>query len=130
MNIAVASPHAPQPIGPYSQATCTETLVFCSGQIGIDPTTGNLVSESTSEQAIRALKNISSVLQTAGSSCRDIVRTDIYLVHMHDFEQVNNVYMAFMQAPYPARITVGVSELPRGARVEIACIATRTTNTV
>lgn len=120
---AVSTEDAPAAIGPYSQGLRAGDLVFCSGQIGLDPATGELVPGGTREEARQALRNLEAVLRAAGASPRDVVRTTLYLVDMGDFAAVNEVYAESFAVPFPARATVGVASLPRGARVEIDAMA-------
>ncbi len=121
---AIRTANAPAAIGPYSQAIATESFVFCSGQLGLDPTTGILV-EGVEAQADRALRNLLGVLQAAGLTATDIVKTTLFLADMSDFAAVNSVYAAHMGEPPPARSTFAVAELPKGARIEIEAIALR-----
>lgn len=114
---------APRPIGPYSQAVVCEDFVFCSGQIGLDPLTGELVGKTAAEQAERALMNLRAVLNTAGSELSHVLKVTLYLKSMKDFEEVNRVYAKHFADGKPARSTVEVSELPKGALVEIDAIA-------
>ncbi len=114
---------APAAIGPYSQAVRGGDWVFLSGQIGLDPATGELVAGGTVAEATRALDNLGEVLRAAGASFSDVVRCTIYLVDLADFSAVNEAYGARLSQPYPARATVGVASLPKGARVEIDAIA-------
>lgn len=125
MTAAVATPEAPAAIGPYSQAVQSGGLVFCSGQIGLDPASGQLVGGGTVAEAERVLQNLAAVLAAAGLGFEHVVRTTVYLVDLADFAAVNDVYARFVRAPFPARATVGVAALPRGARVEIDAIAQR-----
>ena len=125
MKLPITTPAAPQAIGPYSQAIKWGDLVFCSGQIGLDPATGQLVPGGTEAEAEQVLRNLGAVLEAAGLSLGAVVRTTIYLVDLADFAKVNEIYGRHLQAPYPARATVGVASLPRGARVEIDAIAVR-----
>ncbi len=120
---SVSTPAAPAAIGPYSQACVAGGLVFCSGQIGLDPASGELVDGGAPEQARRALRNLEAVLHAAGASLCDVLRTTIFLVDMADFGAVNQVYAEAFRPPFPARATVAVAGLPRGARVEIDAIA-------
>jgi len=113
---------APQPIGPYSQAITSGNLVFISGQIGIDPATGNL-SGSVEGQTIRSMENLRAVLQESGLGLEDVVQTRIYLVNMSDWTTVNGVYGSYFTNTYPARATVQVTGLPKGALVEIEMVA-------
>ena len=114
---------APQAIGPYSQAVRAGDWLFLSGQIGLDPVTGDLVVGGVVVETERVLANLQAVLEAAGASLRDVVRTTIYLADLGDFPRVNEIYAGCFDQPYPARATVGVAALPRGARVEIDAIA-------
>lgn len=125
MTAAVATPDAPAAIGPYSQAVEAGGLVFCSGQIGLDPASGQLVGGGTVAEAERVLQNLAAVLAAAGLGFEHVVRTTVYLVDLADFAAVNDVYARFVRAPFPARATLGVAALPRGALVEIDAIAQR-----
>lgn len=120
---AVATGAAPRAIGPYSQAVRCGPLVFCSGQIGLDPATGALVTGGVEAETARVLENLRAVLAAAGLTPAAVLRTTIYLVDLADFAAVNAVYERLFTPPYPARSTVGVAALPRGARVEIDAIA-------
>jgi 2-iminobutanoate/2-iminopropanoate deaminase len=120
---AVNSLSAPNAIGPYSQAIDTGDFVFCSGQVPIDPKTGELVTGDITVQTDRVLDNLGAVLQAAGCSFGDVVKTTIYLVDLADFEAVNSTYAKRFNAAPPARATVQVAALPKGARVEIDAIA-------
>ncbi len=120
---AISSPDAPSAIGPYSQAIRSGDLVFLSGQIPLDPKTGQLVTGNIVAETERVLDNLAAVLAAAGSSFADVVKTTIYLVDLADFQAVNETYAKrFGQNP-PARATVQVAALPKGARVEIDAIA-------
>jgi len=121
---AIQTNGAPAAIGPYSQAIRSGDLVFCSGQIGLDPATGELV-DGVEAQAERAIRNLASVLDAAGLGFDDVVKTTIFLVDFNDFATVNEIYARFMPDPPPARSTIGVGALPKGARVEIEAIARR-----
>ena len=123
MKEAITTTAAPQAIGPYSQAVRAGDWGFLSGQIGLDPVTGTLVSGGVVAEAQQVLANLRAVLAAAGGSLGNVVRTTIYLVDLGDFTLVNEVYAAAFNAPFPARATVGVAALPRGARVEIDAIA-------
>jgi 2-iminobutanoate/2-iminopropanoate deaminase len=122
---AVSTAGAPAAIGPYSQGIDTEGLVFCSGQLGLDPATGDLIEGGVEAQAERALRNLQAVLDAAGATFGDVVKTTIFLVDIADFAAVNAVYARFMPDPPPARSTVGVAALPKGGRVEVEAIARR-----
>jgi 2-iminobutanoate/2-iminopropanoate deaminase len=121
---AVSSSNAPAAIGPYSQAIVADGTVYCAGQIGLDPATGGL-AEGLEAQAERALRNLTAVLDAAGATLADVVKTTIFLADMGDFAAVNAIYATFMPDPPPARSTVAVSGLPKGALVEIEAIARR-----
>ena len=114
---AIQTNGAPAPVGPYSQAIVAGDLVFCSGQVGLDPATGELV-DGLEAQAERALRNLSAVLDAAGVSWADVVKTTIFLADVGDFAAVNAIYAKVMPDPPPARSTVGVSGLPKGALVD------------
>ena len=120
---AVTSEHAPTPIGPYSPAIKTDGLIFCAGQTPIDPASGQLVSGGIPEQTERVLENLSAVLSAAGSSLGAVVKTTVFLTSMSDFAAMNEVYARYFPGIAPARSTIAVAGLPRGARVEIECIA-------
>ncbi len=122
---AVSTSAAPAAIGPYSQAVGAGRLVLCSGQIGLDPATGELVEGGVVAQAERALRNLGAVLDAAGLGFADVVKTTVFLVDMADFAALNEVYARFVTDPPPARSTIAVAALPRGARVEIEAIAAR-----
>jgi 2-iminobutanoate/2-iminopropanoate deaminase len=119
----VITPHAPQPIGPYSQAVQCGSELYCSGQIPLDPQTGELVAGDVAAQAERVIENLGAVLCAAGYHYTDVVKTTVFLVDMSDFSAVNGVYEKYFGMTKPARSTVAVAALPRGARVEIDCIA-------
>lgn len=123
MKRAIATDQAPRAIGPYSQAVRLGSWLFLSGQIGLDPATGELVAGGVVPETVRVLENLRAVLDVAGASFDDVVRTTIYLADLGDFIRVNEVYAGAFRAPFPARATVGVAALPRGARVEIDAIA-------
>ncbi len=122
---AVSTGGAPSAIGPYSQGIASGDLVFCSGQIGLDPATGELVDGGVEAQAERALRNLAAVLDAAGCTFGDVVRTTIYLADIGDFGAVNAIYANHVSDPPPARSTFAVGALPKGARVEIDAIARR-----
>ena len=122
--LAIATALAPAAIGPYSQAVVVDGLLFCSGQLGLDPETGELV-EGVEAQAERALRNLAAVLDAAGVAWADVVKTTIFLADMGDFAAVNAVYARFMPDPPPARSTIQVAALPKGGLVEIEAVARR-----
>jgi len=119
----VSTAAAPQAIGPYSQAISTEQFVFLSGQIPLDPTTGELVTDEIEVQTRRVLQNMQAVLAEAGSSLAQVVKTTVFLKDLSDFAAMNTVYAEFFSTNPPARSTVQVAALPKGARVEIEAIA-------
>jgi len=113
---------APAAIGPYSHAVRAGGLLFCSGQIPLDPDTGQLVGEQPGEQARRCLESLSSVCAAAGARLADAVRLTVYMTDLSTFSEVNDVYGSFFESDPPARVAVGVAALPRGAQVEIDAI--------
>ena len=120
---AVRTDDAPAPIGPYNQAIRAGGFVFCSGQIPLDPSTGEIVPGDVAAQTTQVMKNVAAVLGAAGSSLSRVVKTTIYLVDMADFAAVNAVYGESFATVAPARSTVAVAALPRGSRVEIEVLA-------
>jgi 2-iminobutanoate/2-iminopropanoate deaminase len=123
MKEVISTENAPGAIGPYSQAIKAGGLVFCSGQIPIDVSTGEFVSEKVSEQTEQVLKNLAAVLSAAGSGLNSVVKTTVFLADMNDFAEMNEVYGRYFAENKPARATVQAARLPRDARVEIDCIA-------
>jgi 2-iminobutanoate/2-iminopropanoate deaminase len=121
---AVSTSAAPTAAGPYSPAIAVDNLVFCAGQIGFDPATGEL-ADGLEAQAERALRNLGAVLDAAGCTFADVVKTTCFLADINDFAAFNAVYATFMSDPPPARSTFGVAALPRGGRVEVEAIAVR-----
>ncbi len=126
MRQAVSTPSAPQAIGPYSQGIRAGSLLFVSGQVPIDPATGNIVDGDIAAQTHRVLQNITEILKAGGASLDHVVRTTVFLADMNDFAAMNAVYATYFNAPAPARATVQVSRLPKDARVEIDVIASIT----
>jgi 2-iminobutanoate/2-iminopropanoate deaminase len=120
---AISSPGAPKAIGPYSPAIRAGQLLFVSGQVAIDPATGNMISGGIADQTRRVLDNVGELLLAAGRSFGDVARTTVYLADMNDFAAMNEVYGEYFAEPYPARATVQVARLPKDARVEIDVIA-------
>jgi 2-iminobutanoate/2-iminopropanoate deaminase len=120
---AVTSAGAPAAIGPYSQAIAAGPLLFCSGQIPLDPATGKIVEGGIAEQTRRVLENVGAVLAAGGASFATVVKTTVFLADMAEFSAMNEVYGQFFTAPAPARSTVEAARLPRDARVEIEVIA-------
>jgi 2-iminobutanoate/2-iminopropanoate deaminase len=119
----VTTDAAPRALGPYAQAVVAGDLVFCSGQVGIDPASGALVSGGIVAETDRVIANLAAVLGAAGLSLADVVKTTVYLVDLGEFRVMNEVYGRHFRAPYPARATVQVAALPAGARVEIEAVA-------
>jgi 2-iminobutanoate/2-iminopropanoate deaminase len=119
---AVQTNAAPAAIGPYSQAIRSGELVFTAGQIGLDPATGELV-DGVAEQADRALRNLTAILDAAGTSPERVIKTTVFLADMGDFAAVNEVYARHFSQPFPARSTIAVAGLPKGAQVEIEAVA-------
>ena len=122
---AVSTSGAPAAIGPYSQGIAVDGLVFCSGQVGLDPATGELVDGGVEAQVDRALRNLSAVLDAAGLTMADVVKTTLFLADIGDFAAVNAVYARHMPDPPPARSTFAAGALPKGALVEVDAIARR-----
>jgi len=123
MKKIIQTPQAPKAIGPYSQAVAANGFVFCSGQIAIDPGTGELVSGSIEDQTRQVMKNLGAVLEAAGSSYDDIVKATVFLQDMNDFNLMNAAYAGFFEGTYPARAAVQVARLPRDVKVEIEAVA-------
>lgn len=123
MKSEVRTKSAPAPIGPYSQAIDAGT-VYCSGQIGLDPSTGNLESGVVAQTA-RVISNLEAVLSASGLSLKDVVKTTVFMADLGEFAAMNEEYAKHFAQPFPARSTVQVAGLPRGARVEIDAVATR-----
>ena len=120
----ISSKNAPAAIGPYSQAIQVGSLVFTSGQIPIDPATGVFVPGGIKEQTRQSLTNVKTVLEAAGLTMRNVVKTTVFMADMNDFAEMNSVYAEFFAEPYPARSAVAVKALPKGALVEIEVVAT------
>jgi len=119
----IATEQAPRAIGPYSQGIEVGNMVFTAGQTGVDPATGQLVAGGIVEQTRQALRNVQAILEAAGCSMADVVKTTVFLTDMNDFKTMNSVYAEFFPAAPPARSTVQVSALPLGARIEIEAVA-------
>lgn len=119
----IRTERAPLPIGPYSQAIILDQIVFCSGQLGIDPRTNRLVSTGTLDEARQSIENIRSVLEAAGSSIKNVVKVTIFMTDLDRFKEVNAIFAESFQEPFPARTTVGVARLPLGATIEIDVMA-------
>ncbi len=125
MKKIILTENAPAPIGPYSQAVQHGNLLFCSGQIPLDPKSGNVVGTTVSEQAEQVMKNIDAVLKKAELKFSNIIKTTIFLTDMNDFAKVNEVYAKYFTAEPPARSTVAVAGLPKGVKVEIEILAAK-----
>lgn len=123
MKKIISTNEAPAAVGPYSQAVRAGSLLFCAGQIPLDPKSGKILSEDISEQTRRVMENITAILQAAGLTFDHIVKTTIFLTDLGDFQTVNEIYGSYFKQEPPARSTVQVSALPKGARVEIEVIA-------
>lgn len=118
--------HAPVPVGPYAQAVHAGDTLYCSGQVGIDPHTNALVSGGVEEELQQALTNLEAVLTAARCTKQEVVRVELYVTDLRAWDTINKVYGAFFtEVPYPARVTVQVAALPKGATVEVACTAHR-----
>ena len=120
----VSTPNAPAALGPYSQAVDTGSTVYCSGQLGLDPATGNL-AEGVQAQTHQALKNLQAVLNEAGLSLDNVVKTTVFVQDLADFGNVNEIYGTYFHGGFPARSCVQIAALPKNALVEIECIAVR-----
>ena len=123
MKEVISTDKAPGAIGPYSQAIKAGGMIFCSGQIPIDPSTGEFVEGGVAEQTEQVFKNLIAVLEAGGSGLNDVVKTSVFLADMNDFASMNEVYAKYFDSNKPARATVQAARLPRDARVEIDCIA-------
>lgn len=119
----ISTPHAPAAIGPYSQAVRWNGLVFCSGQIPLDPATGELVEGGVTKQTSRVLDNLKAVLEASGSSLGQVLKTTVFMKDLSEFAAMNEVYSHYFGENPPARATVEASRLPRDVRVEIECVA-------
>ena len=125
MHTAINSKQAPSAIGPYSQAIRSGNTLYCSGQIALDPETGEMVQSSLEAETEQVLSNLGAVLRESNLSYSDVVRCTVYLVDMKDYAVVNEIYARYFSESPPARVTVAVKELPRNGRVEISCIAVK-----
>ena len=124
MNKIISTDHAPKAIGPYSQAVISNGFVFLSGQIPLDPATGQVIDGDITWQTERVLESLKSVLEAAGSSLDRVVKTTVYLKDMEEFAKMNAVYARYFENDPPARSTIEAARLPRDVRVEIDCVAT------
>jgi 2-iminobutanoate/2-iminopropanoate deaminase len=122
---AIVAENAPAAIGPYSAALSVGDFVHLSGQLGLDPQSGELVEGCCGCQTKQALRNATAVLEAAGLTLADVVKTTVFLANMDDFQKMNTAYAEFFSEPYPARSAIGVAALPRGAMVEIEVVAVR-----
>ena len=125
MKKAIATSQAPAAIGPYSQAIEAGGMVFVSGQLPIDPATGNFVKGDIKELTAQSLTNIKHILEEAGLTMNNVVKTCVFLADINDFAEMNEVYATFFEAPFPARSAMAVKTLPKGSRIEIECIAAK-----
>ena len=123
MKKVISTPNAPAAIGPYSQAIQVGNLIYTSGQIPIDPATGQLVEGGVKEQTRQSLSNIQAILQEAGLTMASVVKTTVFMADMADFADMNSIYAEFFTEPYPARSAVAVKTLPKNALVEIEVVA-------
>ena len=123
MRQAIATDHAPKGIGPFSQAIKAGNLLYCSGQIPLDPATGAFVQGDLAAQTRRVLDNVGAILAAAGTGFDRVVKTTVFLADMNDFAAMNEVYATYFTSPAPARSTVAAAGLPKGARIEIEVIA-------
>lgn len=121
---ALSTDKAPAAIGPYSQALVNGNMVFVSGQIPVDPATGQ-IAETIEEQTTQSLSNIRNILAENGMTMSDVIKTSVFLSDLDDFAAMNEVYASYFQAPYPARSCVQVAAIPKGCRIEIECIAVK-----
>lgn len=119
----INTPNAPAAIGPYSQAIEVNGMVYTSGQLPINPATGEFAGSDIKSQAEQSLKNVKAILEEAGISMQNVVKTTVFLADMADFAAMNEVYASYFSAPFPARSAVAVKTLPKGALVEIECVA-------
>jgi 2-iminobutanoate/2-iminopropanoate deaminase len=123
MKTAVKTDKAPKAIGPYSQAIKANGFIFVSGQIPLDPATGEIVGSTIEEQTHQVLKNIKAILKSAGSSMAEVVKATVYLADMNDFAKMNSIYTEYFPEPFPARAAVQVVRLPREVKVEVEVMA-------
>ena len=123
---SIHTDHAPKAIGPYAQAVVVDGWVYCSGQIAVDPATGQVVVGDVAAQTERALRNLAAVLEAAGASLATVVKTTVFLADMADFAAMNEVYAKHFAGHRPARSTVAAAGLPRSVRIEIDCVARST----
>lgn len=125
MKKVIATKDAPTAVGPYSQAIAAGDMLFCAGQIPLDPATGELIEGDITAQATRVLENVKGVLAANGMTFADVVKSTVFMVDLAEFAAMNAVYAKYFAAPYPARSTIQVAALPKGSRVEIEVTAVR-----
>ncbi|MCB9805619.1 hypothetical protein H6775_00495 [Candidatus Nomurabacteria bacterium] len=126
MKKEIKTEKAPAPVGPYSQAIEINGMVFCSGQIALDPVSGNIRGDNAVSQFEVVIQNLINVLESTGATLNDVVRVEIYLKDLSDFSEINNSYEKFfVDRPFPSRVTVEVNRLPKDALVEVSCIAVK-----
>jgi len=125
MKTVIATPDAPKAVGPYSQAIAVGDFLFCAGQIPLDPATGELVAGDVSAQAERVLQNIAGVLRANGMTFANVVKSTVFMVDLANFAAMNAVYAKYFTEPFPARSTIQIAALPKGAQVEIEVIAAK-----
>lgn len=123
MKKVIATTEAPAAIGPYSQAVATGNLLFCSGQIPLDPRSGQLITDDIVAQTECVLENLEAILRASGMNFENVVKTTVFLTDLNEFTAMNDVYKIYFAEPFPARSTIQVAALPRGARVEIEAVA-------
>lgn len=123
MRKVIASTEAPEAVGPYSQAVATGNTLYCAGQIPLDPSTGDMIAGGVAEQTARVLENVGGVLRANAMDYSHVVKTTVFMTDLAHFGEMNAVYAKYFQSPYPARSTVQVAALPRGAQVEIEVVA-------
>ncbi len=124
MNNSIETTNAPKPIGPYSQAISNGNLVWVSGCIALDPVSGQMIQTDIEAETHTVMRNLKAIVEASGSSMAKIAKSSIFLTDMNQFSRVNEIYGQYFVTPYPARETVQVSALPKGANVEISCMAT------
>jgi len=125
MKKVIATPEAPKAVGPYSQAVATGNFLFCAGQIPIDPVTGDLIEGDITAQTDRVLQNVAALLRGNGMTFANVVKSTVFMVDLANFSLMNAVYSKYFSEPFPARSTIQVAGLPKGAQVEIEVIAVR-----
>lgn len=129
MKNVVSTEKAPQAIGPYSQAIEVNEMIFTSGVVPLDPATGNVVEGDIRVQATRVFDSMKALLEAAGSSCEDVVKTTVFIKDMNDFATINEIYAAYFTGAFPARSCVEVARLPKDVRIEMEAVALKKSNT-